>query len=152
MSWFLYLYLPLFRYSPAFLHFSSFFVLKNPNWVTRYPLSVLNRVFVYIWSEILTVKSFPKWRRKMHTKIHWICMKNLYTLYIYLDRGATVQLIKALLSASISLFWDKNSQFLMEPNVNLQNLEIFGWKVWVRIISKMMNWAMLYYFVKVIYI
>ena len=49
--------------------------------------------------------------------------------FIYQDSGAMVQLAKALLSAPISLFWDKNSQFLMEPKVNLQILEIFGWKV-----------------------
>ena len=64
-----------FRYSLAFLHFSYFFVSKNPNWVTYYPLSVLNRAFVYIWSKISTVKSFSKWRRKIHTKIHRTCMK-----------------------------------------------------------------------------
>ena len=64
-----------FRYSPAFLQFSYFFVSKNPNWVTCYPLPVLNRVFVYIRSKIPTVKSFPRWRRKMRTKIHRNSMK-----------------------------------------------------------------------------
>ena len=67
----------------------------------------------------------------MHTKIHRTCMKNLYALYTYQYSGETVQLVIALLSASISLFWDKNSQFLMEAKVNLQILEIFGWKVWI---------------------
>ena len=62
-----------------------------------------------------TVKLFPKWRRKMHTKIHRACMKNLYALYIYQDNGAMVQLVKDLLSAPFSLFWVKNSPFLMEP-------------------------------------
>ena len=91
---------------------------------------VLNWVFVYIWLEIPMVKSFPKWHGNMHTKIHQTCMKNLYALYIYQDSGATVQLVKALLLAPITLFWDKNSQFLKEPKVSLQIFKIFGWKVW----------------------
>ena len=49
--------------------------------------------------------------------------------FINEDSGTTVQLVKALLSAPISLFWDKNSQFLMEPKFNLQILEIFSSKV-----------------------
>ena len=65
--------------------------------------------------------------------IRQTCMKNLYALYIYQDSEATVQLVKALLSAPISLFWDKNSQFLMEPKFNLQILEIFGRKICCRI-------------------